>query len=135
MTEIIKLNNLDNNILSIGQELILSKPKEEEILSEQEIYIVQKGDSIWKISQKYNISPAELININNLSNNTLQIGQKLLVPKIISEENNNEYIVQKGDTLWSIAKKYNIPVNELKQINNLTNNLLEIGQVLKINNY
>lgn len=100
ITEIIKLNNLDNNILSIGQELILSKQKNDEFLPEQEIYIVQKGDSIWKISQKYNISPAELININNLSNNNLQIGQELLVPKIITEENDNEYIVQKGDTIF-----------------------------------
>lgn len=48
--------------------------------------------------------------------------------------NSNEYIVRVGDTLWSIAKKYNISVNELKKINNLTNNLLKIGMKLQIPN-
>ena len=69
--------------------------------------------------------------MNNLENLTLQIGQPLLVPQkeIESEE---IYIVQKGDTLWSIAKANGIEVNKLKKMNNLTSNLLSIGQKLKI---
>ena len=51
----------------------------------------------------------------------------------IPEENDTEiYIVEKNDTLWSISRKFNISVNELKELNNLTNNLLSIGQELKI---
>ena len=84
----------------------------------------------------YNIKVNDLIKLNNLNDLTLQINQQLKVPKINNNEppiNNTEiYIVQKGDTLWSISRKFNISVNELKQLNNLTNNLLSIGQQLKI---
>ena len=50
----------------------------------------------------------------------------------------NTYIVKSGDSLWSIAKRYNLSVDELKRINNLSSNLLKVGQVLNIsddNNY
>ena len=59
----------------------------------------------------------------------LQIGDKLKIPKSNSKKT---YTVQKGDSLWSIAKKYNVGVEELKLANNLTSNLLSIGQKLII---
>ena len=127
------LNKLNTNEIYVGQQLILSNDKNTE---EYDVYIVKKGDSLWSISQKYNISVKELIELNNLNNLTLQINQKLKVPKTIivePEENDTEiYIVEKNDTLWSISRKFNISVNELKELNNLTNNLLSIGQELKI---
>lgn len=46
--------------------------------------------------------------------------------------NNNTYVVQKGDTLWSIARKYNTTVDELKRLNGITTNIISIGQVLRI---
>ena len=126
--DIIKINNLNNSNLSIGQELYLPSINEEIEEQEYDIYTVKKGDSLWKISQTYNITVPELININNLSDLNLQVNQKLLVPKI----EDNIYIVEKGDSLWSIAKKFNISVNELKEKNNLSSNLLVIGQQLII---
>ena len=127
------LNKLNTNEIYVGQQLILSNDKNSE---EYDVYTVKKGDSLWSISQKYDISVKELIELNNLNNLTLQINQKLKVPKIITiepEENDTEiYIVEKNDTLWSISRKFNISVNELKELNNLTNNLLSIGQELKI---
>lgn len=127
------LNKLNTNEIYVGQQLILSNDKNTE---EYDVYTVKKGDSLWSISQKYNISVKELIELNNLNNLTLQINQKLKVPKTIiiePEENDTEiYIVEKNDTLWSISRKFNISVNELKELNNLTNNLLSIGQELKI---
>ena len=127
------LNKLNTNEIYVGQQLILSNDKNSE---EYDVYTVKKGDSLWSISQKYNISVKELIELNNLNNLTLQINQKLEVPKTIivePEENDTEiYIVEKNDTLWSISRKFNISVNELKELNNLTNNLLSIGQELKI---
>ena len=127
------LNKLNTNEIYVGQQLILSNDKNSE---EYDVYTVKKGDSLWSISQKYNISVKELIELNNLNNLTLQINQKLKVPKTIiiePEENDTEiYIVEKNDTLWSISRKFNISVNELKELNNLTSNLLSIGQQLKI---
>ena len=99
----------------------------------QEMYTVKKGDSLWKIANKYNTTVEKLKSANNLKTNTLSIGQKLVIPSIsVSPEVSDTYIVQKGDSLWSIANKFNMTVSELKNLNNLTNNLLSIGQVLKI---
>lgn len=99
----------------------------------QEIYTVKKGDSLWKIANKYNTTVEKLKSANNLKTNTLSVGQKLVIPSIsVSPEVSDRYIVQKGDSLWSIANKFNMTVSELKNLNNLTNNLLSIGQVLKI---
>ena len=99
----------------------------------QEIYTVKKGDSLWKIANKYNTTVGKLKSANNLKTNTLSVGQKLVIPSIsVSPEVSDTYIVQKGDSLWSIANKFNMTVSELKNLNNLTNNLLSIGQVLKI---
>ena len=125
--ELIEWNNLQSNVLSIGQELIIPPV---EPIKEQGIYIVEKGDSLWKIAQIYDISVKELIDLNNLEDLTLQIGQSLVVPSKPNIEEENTYIVEKGDTLWSVSKKLGITVNELKEINNLDNNLLSIGQVL-----
>ena len=132
--DIIKENELNGNILDIGQLLLIpnksNNENEELLVEEYDVYIVKKGDSLWKIARENNITVPELIDLNNLNDLTLQINQKLLIPK--KNKDNNTYIVKKGDTLWSIAKKLNIDVNELKKLNNLESNLLSIGQELII---
>lgn len=138
--DIIEANNLTSNVLSIGQELYI--PSENEVIENQKpiensndqysIYTVKKGDSLWLISQRNNITVPELLEINNLNNNILQIGQKLLIPKQ-SDYKDNAYIVQKGDTLWSIANKFQTTVSKIKEDNNLSSNLLSLGQELIIN--
>ena len=60
-------------------------------------------------------------------NKILSIGQNIILPK-----NTDYYIVQKGDSLYSIAKQFNTTVNNLKELNNLNNNLINIGQNLKV---
>ncbi len=96
-------------------------------------YVVQKGDSLWSIAKKYGLNVDELKEINNLSSNLLQVGDVLKVIKEFPALNENTYIVQKGDTLYSIANKYKMTVNELKSLNNLSSNILTIGQKLLIN--
>ena len=95
-------------------------------------YTVQSGDSLWSISKKYGITVDELKQANNLTSNLLSIGQNLLIPTKESESTTDEYIVQKGDTLYGIASKFNTTVDNLKSINNLTTDSLSIGQVLKL---
>ena len=95
-------------------------------------YTVKSGDSLWSISKKYGITVDELKQANNLTSNLLSIGQNLLIPTKESETTTDEYIVQKGDTLYGIANKFNTTVDNLKSINNLTTDSLSIGQVLKL---
>lgn len=120
-----KANNLTSNILSIGQ--VLKLPTTEE--TETGItYTVKKGDSLYSIAQEYNTTIDAIKNANNLTSNLLSIGQILKIPTNTNLE--TTYTVQKGDSLYSIAKKFNTDVNTLKELNNLTSNLLSIGQIL-----
>ena len=104
--------------------------------STEEIYVVKKGDSLYKIAGKYNITVEDIKNYNDLKSNLLSIGQTLKIPsKTIdtgSTVNEETYIVQKGDSLYSISNKFNTTVDKLKQLNNLTSNLLSIGDVLVV---
>lgn len=132
--DIINLNNLGTTILQIGQQILIPKQVE----SEKNVYIVKAGDNLYSIANKYNITVNELKKANNLENNNLSIGQELIIPGYSNNDpiekpiNEITYIVQKGDSLWSIAKKYDINVNDLKSYNNLSSNLLNIGQTLLI---
>ena len=127
--EIKRIINLSNNDLFIGQELIIVEKDIPVDIGDYDIYEVVKGDSLWAISKKYDIKVDDLIDINNLSNLNIKVGDKLLVPK--KNIDKDIYVVQRGDTLWNISNKLGITVNELKEINNLTSNLLSIGQTLK----
>lgn len=128
--ELKRINNLTSNILSIGQVLKLPSDKVSDIEKEENTisYTVQKGDSLYSIARKYSTTIDKIKDLNNLTTNLLSIGQVLLIPTDTNLE--TTYTVQKGDSLYSIAKKYNTTVDRLKQLNNLKSNLLSIGQIL-----
>lgn len=130
--ELKAINNLTSNNLSVGQVLQIPEIIEEDVPNEN-IYIVKSGDTLYSIANKYGMSVQELKDLNKLTSNTLSIGQQL----VVSEANAgtlDTYTVKAGDTLYSIANKYGLTVNELKQLNNLTSDILSIGQVLNISN-
>lgn len=142
VSEIKSLNNLATNSLSIGQVLKLpSNNKEEKPNNGEIVYTVKSGDTLYSIARKYNTTVDKIKILNNLTSNTLSIGTNLTIPSNDNEEENNNYITYKvisGDTLYSIARRYNTSVDLIKSINNLTNNSLALNQVLKIpisNNY
>ena len=125
-------NNLSSNTLTIGKVLLIPEVEEPETPDEN-IYTVKSGDTLYSIANKYGMTVDELKALNNLTSNTLSIGQKL----VISEGNAatlDTYMVKSGDTLYSIANKFGLTVNELKSLNNLTSDLLSIGQVLNVSN-
>ena len=128
--ELKRINNLTSNILSIGQILKLPSDKASDVENEENTisYTVQKGDSLYSIARKYDTTIDRIKDLNNLTTNLLSIGQVLLIPTDTNLE--TTYTVQKGDSLYSIAKKYNTTVDRLKQLNNLSSNLLSIGQIL-----
>ena len=140
--ELKKLNNLSSNVLNIGQVLKIPSSESSNTGSGTGIsntYVVKSGDSLYSIARKYNTTIDEIKRFNNLTSNLLSIGQVLKIPSG-SESNNtgsntgttNTYVVKSGDSLYSIARKYNTTVDEIKKLNNLSSNLLSIGQVLKI---
>ena len=94
-------------------------------------YVVQSGDSLWKIANKYGITVDELKSLNGLTSNNLSVGQILEVP---GGSSSGTYTVKSGDSLWKIANQYGLTVAELKNLNGLTSDNLSIGQVLKISN-
>ena len=100
----------------------------------ENIYIVKKGDTLYGIAKNYATSVEEIKKLNNLSSNLLTIGQKLLIPNVITSDKYQTYIVQKGDNLYQISRSFNTTVDEIKKLNNLYSNLLSIGQILKIPN-
>ena len=89
-------------------------------------YIVKKGDTLWDIARLYNTTVDKLKQLNNLSGNTIKVGQSLIVPGRL-------YTVVKGDSLWKIAKNNNTTINDLIKLNNLKDTTLMIGQKLIIN--
>ncbi len=118
-------------------------------------YKVEKGDTLYSISRKYQITVAELRAANNLSeNDIIKIGQKLIIPSadistaaaLLSDNTKKEenqakalenassvYVVQKGDTLYAIARKCGLTVAELVSLNNMdTSTVIKVGQKLKI---
>lgn len=122
--ELKNANNLKSNTLSIGQTLIIPEKKES---TSKISYVVKKGDSLWLIANKYDTTVEKIKSTNNLKNNTLSIGQVLVIP---SSSEFITYTVKKGDSLWLIANKYNTTVDNIKKLNNLSSNNLQINQKL-----
>lgn len=133
--EIKRLNNLSSNIITKGQVLKIS---EDTIFPST--YVVVKGDSLYTIGKKYGVGVDELMKYNNLTSTALQIGQVLKIPPKNSNEGGGviimpiyqNYTVKKGDSLYTIAQKFNTTVDQIRKDNNLSSNNLSIGQVLKI---
>lgn len=132
---------LKNNQEDLGEAIVIALADYLNIpykpVSGSNYYIVQKGDSLYSIANKYGTTINEIKSLNNLGTNTLLIGQVLKIPTGVEKEEpvGSEvisYTVISGDSLYSIAQKYNTTVDEIKSLNNLNSNLLSIGQILKI---
>ena len=149
--DIVDWNNLDNDFLQIGQELIVVDPSNGEEPEEPEpdpeepednIYVVQSGDYLYGIANQFGISVQDIIDWNDLESDFLQVGQELIVvdpsngeepeePDPDPEEpDDNIYVVQSGDYLYRIANEFGITVDNLIDWNNLESNSLFVGQEL-----
>lgn len=146
-----RYNNLTSNNLSIGQKLKLPcymKDNDNTTMPNFVMYTVKAGDSLYSIAQQYNTTVDKIKSDNKLTSNNLSIGQVLMIADKttdmtveecfgedeVLEEDYVIYVVKPGDNLYSIARKYDTTVLELKRLNNLTSNNLSVGQELKIPN-
>lgn len=126
-------NGINGNLINVGQTLTI--PTTNKVTpGDYIIYTVKRNDNLWNIANTYEVSVNDIVDYNNLGTTILQPGQQLLIPTKTQQPENSQitYVVKNGDSLWNISKKYNTTVDELKKANNLTSNMLSIGQQLII---
>lgn len=94
-------------------------------------YVVQAGDSLWLIAQRYGTTVDAIQRLNGLAGTMINVGQVLKIPSS-SVKPYIEYTVQSGDTLWQLSRRFGTTVDAIRNLNGLTSNMLNIGQVLRI---
>ena len=148
--EIIEANNLENpDALIVGSVLLIPGYTEEETSApagevggvptagETVTYIVQPGDTLGTIASSFGVEPESIATANNITNrNLLRVGQKLVIPGVTQREaaatRGAIHIVQSGETLSEIAAQYDVTVAEIKAVNQLTSDVIAVGQELVI---
>lgn len=94
-------------------------------------YTVRAGDTLWLLANRYGTTVDAIKRLNNLTSDLLSIGQTLRIPAGQTAQYFN-YTVRAGDTLWLLANRFGTTVDAIRQLNGLTGNNLQIGQILKI---
>ena len=161
VADIQEWNKLSSTNVSLGASLqVVQNPTEKEEVADtverKDIaYSVQKGDNLGLIAKKFGVSVVELKQWNNLKSNAITVGNSLIVAKneiVIdtnkanvssfkkkdsfpsSNQKESEYYVKKGDSLYTISKKYpGVTISDLKKWNNIKDDELKPGMKLKIN--
>lgn len=152
-----KWNKLSSNRINAGQTLSIMGTSQTSSMGDNTTklpatlnnYSVKSGNTIGEIAEMFNVTPSDIRRWNNIRGNKILVGQKL---KIYSNSSASDIKIEKkndvrtkagsdnkihkvvrGESLDSISKKYNISINELKQMNNLTSNKILVGQKIKVN--
>jgi membrane-bound lytic murein transglycosylase D len=161
--ELKEWNNLQSNSIQLESKIkvadikIDKEEKEEAPAPRTEVknveYIVQKGDNLGTIARKNGVAVSDIKTWNDLSDDNVQLGAKIIVRKMLvadttqavaekpakkdkvsQKQNDDHYYVQKGDSLFSIAKKYpGVTISDIKKWNGIRGNELKPGMKLKIN--
>lgn len=155
--ELREWNNLQSNNLTRGQVLVVVPHENEERI----IHEVQAGEALFGISRQYNVTIAEIQEWNDLESTSLETGMELVIypqsepqesqPSIDDLEDMDEeertsiverysesaaesetYTVRSGDTLYGIARQHDMTITELRQINNLQDDMLRVGQRITV---
>jgi LysM repeat protein len=138
--------------------LLISVSGFAQVSNQRKTHIVKTNETLFSIAQEYNVSIRDLRKWNNLKGNTIKIGQSLFVSpphdkrpenatqSSVKKQNNNSnnnflttetpgrayYTVKPGDNLYKVARKFNMTISQIKQLNKLKSNTLNIGQRLLI---
>ena len=135
-----KINYLESDLLSLKDTLLipLSSSKSNNFIP-YEMHIVSEGDTLWSISNKYNIDIRDITKMNSLNQNSiLQLGQQLTIGNknihrnIESKKRTILYSVKQGDNLYKISDIFDVSVESIKQINDFESSDLMPGQIIKI---
>jgi len=150
-------NSLDSDLIRVGQKLRL--PRDDQLMvdplyaqaaqelqrlqsgliaSQRVSHRVRPGESLSVIARRYKVSVKDLQRWNNITDpRTLRAGRTITVfhspaQKPAAGSGSTRYVVQRGDSLWSIARKYDVRVKDLKSWNDLGSSMLHPGQSLRI---
>ncbi|MFN4083840.1 MAG: LysM peptidoglycan-binding domain-containing protein [Bacteroidia bacterium] len=141
------LNLLQSDSIEIGQRLIINPAITDVDTKEPQtipgVHVVRQGETLNIISDLYKITVDDLKATNNLQSDTIYIGQQLVIVIPVKSEKtihkndiqNDEpvyYMVQKGDTLFGISRKFNTTVNIIKELNFPLNEILQEGQKIRV---
>ena len=147
VTELRHLNGLSSNRIYTGRELIVSHDKKSTVSSNGSMtsYTVRRGDNLWKIASKFGTTISSLKRANGLVSNEIYPGNTLKVPgnsssnayaSAVDDKADSDFVyytIRRGDTLWEIAKKHEVEVDELADWNNIrSKSRLYPGERLKI---
>lgn len=148
-----QINDLTSDTIYVSQVLKLKQQSTTQQGSSQpsqsnssDFYTVKAGDSLWKIAMGNDLTVDHLKQMNNLTTNTIYVGQQLRIKEgqtnsqpsqsnsqtNQSSQNTGTYTVKAGDTLWGIANDHDTTVNALKQNNHLNSDTIYVGQVLSL---
>lgn len=117
-------NGLNSTEIYPGQKLYIPS---------DQAYTVKSGDTLYLIAKKYGISYQQLMQHNGLTYDYIEPGQILAIPNSNNTtNNNNQYIVKPGDTLFLIGRSFEVSFQEIQELNNLTTTEIQPGQVLQI---
>lgn len=135
-------NNIDKNshLIYVDQTLnIPSASKTASSKGSEKVYVVKAGDSLSKIAEENNMTLAELLQLNNLSEESvILVGQELklsadaVVTNPVSDNTQSNYTVQSGDSLYTISQQFDVPVEQIRDNNNVATSVTP-GQDLVIN--
>ena len=153
LTELKRVNNLESTLVEKGRKLrvrnfdvveieeakpeVLTQPSTSKAKTKSfsDFHIVEKGQTLYSLANRYGLTVSELKQKNDLPSNLIKVGQELRVANFnsnIGKSDLSVWTVSKGDTLYSIAKKNGLSVEKLKSFNGLTSNLIKVGQVLRL---
>lgn len=155
VTEIKKVNNLTSNVIYVNQPLevttIPSAPVYNSMVTApnpSNTYTVKNGDTLIKIANTHSVSLAELMVWNRIRGHIIHPGRKLVISRdntdiVIDNDapaatptpapvNEGVYVVKAGDTLSKISSQYSMTVQQLRTLNNLSSDMIYVGQTLKV---
>jgi LysM repeat protein len=116
-----------------GNTLTAQAAATEPVITQQNKYTVQSGDSLSVIAKRFNTTVTTIKQLNNLTADVIFVGQTLTIPtSTLPTIKPATYTVKGGDSLSVIAKQFNLSVDQLKQLNQLTNDMIFVGQTLKV---
>lgn len=124
-------NGLTSDVIRIGQTLYVGSSSPQP--STGTYHTVVRGDTLYSLARRYSTTVDAIMRANRLTSPNIYVGQRLLISSSpVPPVGSTTYTVVKGDTLYSIARRYGTTVDAIKAANKLSSNYIYVGQLLRI---